>query len=347
MKFKSVLLALLLLPAISFAQDVNLGVAALEQSDDIDSASAKTLGMRLKKILSQNGITEDGSDFVVVPKVIITDEALIEGGMKNIYKIQADLMLEIVQMSTGKSFGSTSVEMKGSGMRNKSAALKNAFGTIKYNDVAISRFLDDTKKTIIKYYTDNKEAIFAKAQQAAAQNDYEQAIAILGCIPENMIYADEVNKQIQNYFDQWHTHDCESVILQAKGAVATKQYDQALALLGEIDPNSSCASAASQLLASINSEVRKAEAQERADAQRREDREYELAKAQIDASRPRTIINNIQTDNADNGQQPQVKAESDNSILDSAGDMVKSNFKAAREVAKKYFNAASSAFKLL
>lgn len=277
--------ALFLSALLAGAQNVALGVGGLQTDTNIDASAAKTLSMRLQKILAQNGITEYGSDFVVVPKVIITEDELIEGGMKNIYKIQADLILDVFQMSTNKSFGSTSVELKGSGVRTKAAALKNAFGSIKYSDTGISKFLSDSKNSIVKYYTDNKTAIFSKARAAAAQNDYEQAIAILGSIPEGMPYSAEVDRELVSVFAKWSKQNCESTILQAKAAIANKQFDEALSLLGSIDPGSVCSSQASQLMNSIKSEIRAADAQERADTRRREQMAADLVKTRINAAR--------------------------------------------------------------
>lgn len=267
------------------AQSLSLGIAIPEVESSIDAQTGKTLATRVKKILANTDIADGGSDFMVVPKASILEEELIEGGMKNIFKVTLDLTLEVMQMSTGKVFGSTSVELRGSGMRSKQAAFKNAITSLPTNNPRIETFFKDTKAKIQAYYESNTGVLISKAKAAASQGKYEEAFAILGSYPDGLSGTQQAQAALQQIYQQYKKINCEHAVAEARAAIATKNYELALELLSEIDPSSTCASTATSLINSVNREVRQTEAQHRADQQRREDRAYNLRKVQINAAR--------------------------------------------------------------
>lgn len=267
------------------AQSLSLGIAIPDVEGGINAQTAKSLATRVKKILANTDIADGGSDFMVVPKASILEEDLIESGMKNIYKVKLDLTLEVLQMSTGKVFGSTSVELKGSGMRSKQDAFKNAVTSLPTNNAGIEEFFRSTKSKIQKYYEENTSNLITKAKSAASQGNYEEAFAILGAYPDGIAGTQQAQTALQQIYSQYCKKNCEHSINQARAAIATKNYDLALEILSEVDPASPCASTATTLISSVNKEVRQTEAQQRADQQRREDRAHDLRKTQINAAR--------------------------------------------------------------
>lgn len=268
----------------AYAQSLTLGIAIPDTEREIDSQTAKSLSTRVKKILANTDMADGGSDFMVVPKASILEEDLIESGMKNIFKVKLDLTLEVVQLSTGKVFGSTSVELKGSGIRNKQAAFKNAITSLPTNNPRIEEFFRSTKKKIQDYYESNTANLIAKAKTAASQNNYEEAFAILGTYPEGIRGSEQAQTTLVQLYAQYCKINCEHSIKQARAAIATKNYDLALSILSEVDSSTPCSSTANSLIASIKREIRQAEAQDREDMLRREDRAYNLKQMQINAS---------------------------------------------------------------
>lgn len=267
------------------AQSVSLGIAIPSVEGNIDRQSAKGLATRLQKILSNIDIADCCSDFVVVPKVTITDESLIESGMKNIYTVKLDLSLEVLQLSTGKVFGSTIVDLEGSGMRQKSAALKNAMGSIRTNNPELEQFFTASKNRIITYYEANSASIISKAIGAANRGYYEQAFAILSSYPQGIKGWDEAENALNEIYARYSKANCEHAIRQAESAIAIKNYNLALSILSEIDPYSDCSSQATQLISTINGEVRQAETDERDERQRRENLAADIINNRINAAR--------------------------------------------------------------
>ncbi|MCH5318853.1 MAG: hypothetical protein J1E38_03995 [Paramuribaculum sp.] len=277
-------------------QSIGFGVAFPQDDSNIDESNSKLLLNRLHGILNSSDITDDGSDFVIVPKISTLSEDIIEGGMKNIYQLDIELTLEVLQLSTQKTFGTTSIDLNGYGMRYKKAAIKDALGKIKKSDKQLNAFFQETKKKIIDYYEKNSASILSSASTAASNGDYEQAIAILTSFPTGIKGSEDAQKKLMEVYNKYQTHNCKQIILQAKSAISVKNYNAALSLLSSIDSDSSCSSEATSLISSINKEVRASEAQARADAQRREQmahddqvrREqmaYNLTKTRINAAK--------------------------------------------------------------
>ena len=284
-RFMTMVMAVLLSVICAGAQTISVGIVYPAPDQYIDGAASKSIVTKLQRVLAKNGVADTGSDFVLVPSVTVEEDELIESGMVNLFKIQGTLNLALTQLSTGKTFGATAVAIKGSGKRSKAAAVKAAVGSINVNNPELHQFLENSKQNVVDYYNKNSASIMGKARTAASQGNYDEALAILASFPEGMPMEKTINDEITKVYKQYINANCQATIIQARGALSTKNYDLANALLSEIDPNSSCYQEAIALTKTIGNEVRQAEAQERADQQRREDKAVELQKARINAVR--------------------------------------------------------------
>lgn len=267
------------------AQGVNLGVAFPQNDTRFDQSISKILVNRLQAILNKDDISEAGGDFVIIPKTSVLSNDLIESGMKNIYKVEIELTLNVTQLSSNKSFGTISIELKGSGMRNEQAAFKDAISSIKKTNPQLDNFFKTTKQKIIDYYQSNTSAILSQASSIAQQGDYEKAIAMLSSYPVGLKGSTEVTKKLNQIYDAYRTKNCQQIILEARSAISVKNYSLALDLLSGIDTgSSSCKSEATSLINSINKEVRAKDAQDRADRQRRESLAADVEKTRLNAA---------------------------------------------------------------
>lgn len=204
------------------AQGISLGVAFPQNDTKFDQSISKILVNRLQAILNKDDISENGGDFVIIPKTSVLSNDLIESGMKNIYKVEIELTLSVTQLSTNKSFGTTSIELKGSGMRNEQAAFKDAISSIKKTNAQLDNFFATTKQKIIAYYESNTSTIISQAVSVAQQGDYEKAIAILSSYPVGLNGSAEVTKKLNQVYDAYRTKNCQQIILEAKAAISLK-----------------------------------------------------------------------------------------------------------------------------
>lgn len=271
------------LKAQSSSDKINLGVVLPDDFEGIDAKAFKMLNTKIEQMLANNGVASNANgNFVILPVINLISNDLIEGGMQNFWKIEMELSLNIVQLTTGKVFGYKTFNLKGSG-KSTAEAGKACFGKLNPRDPSLGPFIAESKAKIEDYYVSNRVAIMNAAKQKAAQQEYEEAIASLYCYPQGIQGSNEVNKLLAQLYRQYQSERCGEIIMQAKSALASQNYDEALGLLADIDPASSCASQASalqsQVSRQIRSEQRAAAAAEEADKKR----QYNLEQRRISA----------------------------------------------------------------
>lgn len=224
-----------------FAQsDITIGLVMPESElEGIKPEAYKILKSKIEKILTSSGVGSYGGEIVMYPVVTVIDEKLVEGGIKNFYKVEIDLTLNVVNPSTKTLFLSDTWSLTGSAARVKSEAVKNAFSKLNLNDPKFKEFLDKAKIQIIDYYDSHKDAILTNASKLASTGQYEEALAILAGFPQNASgYAESQNLSKQIYV-KYIDSNAAKILNEARGALATKNYEQAVNLAAQINPESS------------------------------------------------------------------------------------------------------------
>lgn len=224
-----------------FAQsDITIGLVMPESElEGIKPEAYKILKSKIEKILTSSGVGSYGGEIVMYPVVTVIDEKLVEGGIKNFYKVEIDLTLNVVNPSTKTLFLSDTWSLAGSAARVKSEAVKNAFSKLNLNDPKFKEFIDKAKIQIIDYYDSHKDAILTNASKLASTGQYEEALAILAGFPQNASgYAESQNLSKQIYV-KYIDSNAAKILNEARGALATKNYEQAVNLAAQINPESS------------------------------------------------------------------------------------------------------------
>lgn len=241
---------------ISYGQGVNIGVLVPESDVDGVSASVfKTIGNKVERMIHQAGGTSVNSGgILMIPEIEFIEDNKIEGGMRKIYDVEVEIIVKCIQYSNKTTFGSVSWELKGNGY-SRSEAVKNAVNKLNIDDAKFKNCYADIKKKINSYYVSNKSAIFARAKSLAAQQQYEEAMAVLYEYPEGADGYESAQENIRSIFKAYQNANCSKLLLEAKAKFATKDYYGASALISEIDATSSCASEASSLSAQIRKQI--------------------------------------------------------------------------------------------
>lgn len=260
MKARILSLILLGYSLIGFAQQqdnsIVIGIVLPEQQADINAKSFKLLEAKLKSVAARNGIFSDSyGSFVMYPQINIIDNALVEGGLKNINIVELEMTLFVKQFDTNVGFGSCSKTLKGSG-NTISDAVKNAFSKISPNDNTYAYFFTDVKDKIKQYYRENKEKMIKRARTMAAQQQYEQAFALLMTYPSSMEGSDEVQDVAIEIYKKYQDATCSAKIAQARGAISTQDYEAAIDILATVDSESSCHEESLKLIEQIGAEIR-------------------------------------------------------------------------------------------
>lgn len=205
MKIISIVGLLIFISSISYAQTVNdiskivLGVCFTEDAS-IDTKSIRPqLEDKLIMFAAKAGYSSFGnSTFFISPNVIVNSVDIAEGGMKNIYVVQGELYLTIQDGINGTVFSSASFPFKGSATK-KETAIKNAVLNINYDRV--KGIFSEAKKKILSYYEQQQTVIFAYAETCAKNGNFDEAIAYLMMIPEDLteLYVKSVEKAQKIY----------------------------------------------------------------------------------------------------------------------------------------------------
>jgi hypothetical protein len=252
---------------VSKAQTSNatltLGVVVPEPTGEFNQDQIQKLSSKITQIINNSNEVTVGytNDIVVYPVVSVNETSVVEGGLQNITVTSVDFALFVKQISTNLVYNTFSKKIKGSG-NNKAQAITNAFSQIKATDEAYKQFIIASKAKIFKYYTDNCKTIIQNAGNLSAKQEYEQSISLLQSIPAGTsgCYEDAQKKSLEVY-RKYQTVLCSKNITKAKGAIATENYEDALAALEMIDPASSCYPEVQKLIAQISSKINRKEEQ--------------------------------------------------------------------------------------
>lgn len=257
-KFIILLLAIVLSLPLKAQSNLSIGlVMPREELDGVKPDAYKLLQTKIEKALTASGVTMNGSDFVMYPIVTVVEENLIEGGIKNFFKVKIELTLKVANLNSKTVFSSESWSLTGTAERIKSNAVKNAFSQFKSNDPSFKIFIEDSQKKICKYYENNKNEIFTKASTLASAGEYDEAIALLSCYPSQVSGYDEAQRLLQKIYLKYINANAASIMNQARSAYAIKDYESAVNLAAQIPSESSHYNEAKTLINQIRSTVDK------------------------------------------------------------------------------------------
>lgn len=258
-KILFVLLGFMSMVSLTAQNNITIGIVMPEQEiNGIKPDTFKLLQSKLERMLTNSGVSSYGGDFVLYPVVNIVEDNLIEGGIKNFYKVGIELVLNVANVSSHTLFSSESWSLSGVSERVKNDAIKNAFSQLKGSDPRFKSFIDESKRKIVQYYENNKQDILAKATSLASSGEWEQALAFLSSYPSQVNgYAEAQEMMAQIYNKYYLNANAAKILNEAKGAFAVKNYSKAVSLAAQIDKESSYYDEAALLINQVREIVQK------------------------------------------------------------------------------------------
>ena len=234
--------------AQSTETDINIGIVCPERMDGLSTTCLARLRHKIEQIATANGVAiySDGT-FVMYPVLDLFEVRTVEGGMRNITVTKAEMVLSVIQVSSGMRINSVSILLSGSGF-NRSEALSDAISRIDIQSPAYAKFLSASKERIYSYYETNCTALLRKAEALAAQQQYQAALAELACFPASLPSYAKVAPVMTSIYKRYRNAQCAQLIQQAKGCIALKDYSGAIEYLAAIDPETQCKTECTQLL---------------------------------------------------------------------------------------------------
>lgn len=265
---KFILLIVVFCVKISFAQNTSdigkiaLWVALPEYSEGVSENQLKRLETKINQIVSTSGMASyDYTSFAISPRISIQNTELIEGGIRNITQVSLDFDLLVNQPATGSVFSTYSAVLKGSGT-DKEKAIANAITKIQSNSADFKQFIGEAKTKILEYYESKCPSIIAKAEASSKKGQYEEALALLMSIPEEVgCYATAQSKSVEIY-KAYQAKFCNEELHKAEAFIANKEYSEALSILMNVDSSAPCFTKSKTLMTSIQSKINAQEKKE-------------------------------------------------------------------------------------
>lgn len=268
------------------AQDVCIGVnVPLSSNKALSRSAAELLAAKLNTMLAKNGVASIGGDFLLIPSVNVTGADLIEGGLTNVWRVDAQMQLGVYQLSTKKMYDSMDIELRGVSKKSQEDAVRAGIAAFNPASAQYAGFIESVKKRIVDYYTKNKGAIIAKAKSLAATQQYEEAIAILAGFPETMPGYAEVSKMLTSVYKAYSKKECSRLVEQARAAISLKNYDEAASILSTIDGSTPCQQEVKSLAQQIGTKIEQDINRERQDAKDEQAHQERLVKMRLNATR--------------------------------------------------------------
>lgn len=279
----ALLLFIMALPALAI---VNITVVVPDDDmGEFDAHSYKILRNRIEQMMSNCGVQAGYDDRIVLyPQVTVTNKEIVNAGLEKLFTYDIELDFTVCQPSSKTKFCTESWELQGKGY-SKNKAMMSAVQKLNKNDSRFISFINKAKEKVEAYFVANQASLLQRAKTLASQGKYEEAMSVLADYPDGVQGSNQVNAQLVAIYNQYCTANCSQMIQQARAAFAKQDYDVALALLGDVDATSSCASQAKAMENQIRSQILNQQNQQYAREERAEQRANNLEKTRIKAAR--------------------------------------------------------------
>lgn len=252
----------------------------------LDDNNVSVLDGNLRTLITRSGIESGyGGRFILAANVNMLDKSMTNTApVKVVQKVQINLAIGDSQ--SGTCFGTISVVCRGVGDSDIHAML-NSFRNIPITP-ELKNLISSSKTQIIAYYDQNGTAIMARAKTLLAEQKWEEALYELSAIPQECNCYKDAAKMMTNVYQTYLNHDAAAQYATAE-ALAQTNPEEALSILGDIDPSSSVAKKAKELTSKINTRLQKLQDNQLAHERSMEKRQLEasvtLENARIKACR--------------------------------------------------------------
>lgn len=230
------------------AQDAATAVGisvAMPQNCMLENNTMTMLKSKLLGLATADGMSAtDCGAIAMVPEVTVSDEQIIESGMRNTTSVRLHISISVLNIFNGTVFSTIQADCKGEGYSG-SEARRNAIRNMDLKTCEAE--FRNVKSKIVAYYNANTPAIITKANTLAAQQEYEEALAVLSSYPESLPGYPQVSAAMVSIFKLAQTRHCSQLLQEARSAFANRDYATAASLLAMIDATSSCAQEAKTL----------------------------------------------------------------------------------------------------
>lgn len=250
----------LLISFVSFGQaeaairDLDIRIMPVKLDKNMAYTIQPKVERKVIDIFTQNDmVNRKESTFAVYPMLGVIEYGTLEG-ISQETTVQLELGLLVKNIFSDQYVLIFSHKLSGSG-KTKQAAVNRAIHSIRPQRKIYQDFIDDLRKKIDSYYTDDCSAIVENAQRALQNNEYQKVISLLYVLPADSDCRRSNQAILDQAYTLYQTQRCQGLIQQAEVAVLKKDYKDAIDAIGKVGPNSPCNDQAKTLLQKITANV--------------------------------------------------------------------------------------------
>lgn len=248
---------------------------------------------KLLKVVSDNGFGSWSDEFVLTADVAVTDRNMTATApVKTL--VDAELTLYVVGVAERIIICQMSMPLRGIAA-TEVLALKQAVNRFNPRTPQVRAFTQGAREKIVDYYSSRVPVLVARAQSLSDRGEYDEAMTVLGTVPECVDEYVTVQKLLTELYVKRLDREALELIEGAKVEVAKHNHAEAMDLLLCVDPASNHAKKAGEMIRSITAQLAAAEAaamaeqlaraeQQREDMLRAQDNAVMLEKMRIEAA---------------------------------------------------------------
>ena len=192
--------------------------------------------------------------------------------------LRADLTLSVKNLFEDTVFASQTISLQANG-KSMEACMRSLINKVNVNDARFAKLIGDVQQGIADYYTRQMPKILAKVNSLVAREEYEDAMAALAVIPENVDEYEAVEDLKVQVYDKLLEGEVTRAVAQADILVRQGDIDGALELCRACNPVSPNYGEVIRFLNRLDAQAAAAEAAAM---------EQELRKMDAEAMRART-----------------------------------------------------------
>lgn len=253
----------------------------------------RTLENKLLKVVSDNGFGSWSDEFVLTADVAVTNRNMtVTAPVRTL--VDAELTLYIVGVAERIIISQMSIPLRGIA-DTEMLALKQAVNRFNPRSPQVRAFTQAAREKIVDYYSSRVPVLVARAQSLSDRGEYDEALMVLGTVPECVDEYVAVQKLLTELYVKQLDREALELMEGAKVETAKHNYAEAMNLLLCVDPASTHAKKASEMIRSIAAQLAAAEAaamaeqlaraeQQREDMLRAQENAVMLEKMRIEAA---------------------------------------------------------------
>lgn len=238
---------------------------------------------KVNKIITRNGMVASEGFFAVIPTIAIVDEGTVDTGMTKMLVVSADFTLSVATTLDNTVFNSQIVRLRANG-RDRQSCLRAMVNQINIADVRYAKLIKDSQEIINDFYAKKMPTLIAKIEAMVAQEKFEDAMAALSMIPDNVEQGSKVEKMKIDIYNQMLCNETKRIVAEADLLVRQGKINEALDLCRTANILSPNYSEVTAFMKRLDDQAAQAEAEAREAEARKLDAEKVKEKALQEAN---------------------------------------------------------------